>query len=164
MIAAVRKVYEIVQVIRLYSALGKSSMKVHNLRKAGDGRYLVRVSSKGANGIQKPNASPFSGGLINRMSGKQERIANESRFADYFAEAMAGSVNDEAVDEMNAIEQYEIAPYEEFGLDRKIATRKAADWGLRAMLRNFGCDIEDAEMVMDGGYDSQWIAVAFNAA
>jgi uncharacterized protein YeeX (DUF496 family) len=168
--------FELVQVVRLHSALRKSNMQVHNLKKAGEGRYLVRVSvsPRGATAMQKVTigkTSPFAGsGLIGKVTGNRERIANEDRFADYFAEAM----NSQAIDLSNVerdiengIESYDdsgLAVYTEFSSERRIATRKVADWGLRAMLRNFGCDVEDAEMVSDAGYGSQWIAVAFAAA
>lgn len=177
MIAAMkRKVYEIVQVIRLHSALSKSNMQIHNLRKSGDGRYLIRVSvaPNGVMNMRKAvssGSSPFANaGLIGHVSGTHERMANESKFATYFEEAMS----EVALDHSDAMSNELMgtgmelaandAAYTEFSMDRKITTRRAADWGLRAMLRNFGCDVDDAEMVSDAGYGSQWIAVAFAAA
>lgn len=156
-----RQVYGLFQVMRLHSALSQSNMQVHSLRRSGDGRYLARVSpmKKGMNGKAfAGSASPFKNvGLVSKMSGRSERLANEDRFAEYFAEAM----NEQAIDLTDGMG---LVPYEEFSMDRKISTRKASEWGLRAMLRNFGCDVEEAEMVSDAGYGSHWIAVAFSPA
>jgi hypothetical protein len=159
-IAALRsKVFEILQVIRLHSALSQSNMQVHNLRKAGDGRYLIRVSSNGQP-IKGSKGSSFSdAGLFGGFGGR-ERMANEHEFGDYFAAGAPLALSAEAGN--GSME--DLVAFTEFNVERKISTRRAADWGLRAMLRSLGCDVDEAETISDGGYGSQWIAVAFAPA
>lgn len=162
------KKFEVIQVMLLHSALSKSNMQVHNLRKSGDGRYLVRVSAPhGAVGFSK-SSSFANAGIGSRITGRSERIENDAKFAEYFTDAMMGidtdaDMNAEGID-LQKYDGSELAVYTEFSGDRKIAARKPADWGLQALLSSFGCDVEDAEMISDAGYGSQWIAVAFSPA
>ena len=158
--AALRnKVSEMLQVVRLHSALSQGNMRVHNLRKAGEGRYLVRVSSTGQP-IAIDRGSAFANAGIFSGFGKTERMANEHDFGDYFAQAASSALSLEA--ENGTVD--DLVTFTEFNQERRITTRRAADWGLRAMLRSLGCDVDEAETISDGGYGSQWIAVAFNPA
>lgn len=156
MFAAVRRIIrDIVQVIRLHSAFGKGNMRVHSLRRTATGQYLVRVSlpqGRAINTQQRPNLGVYN--LSPRLTGSHTQLANDKAFIEYYAEAMA-------LDDAENVDNVELTVY---GADYQLATSNNADRGLVALLRDFGCDIGEAEIIQDGGYGSQWLSVAFNAA
>jgi hypothetical protein len=151
------RLLDMIQVVSLYTSMGKSGIHIYTMRKTASGKYLMRISPTKAKKI----ATSKSGGLFLRkvdrgfMVEEGTYFSSENEQAEEYAAMMnAGASPLDFESEFNA-------GYSLIKMDRPVHTQTRMDAMMMDLLINNGSPVQGAEFVADGGYGTSWVAVAF---
>lgn len=152
-------ILDMLQVVSLYTSLGKSGIKVYAMKKTASGKYLMRISPAKTKKI----ANHKNGWLmvhrpVNKVTVRAVgEVWEEDREAAEYTDLM--KYNNGIATGIEPL--YFESGYSLIPAGRPVETRNRMDRMMRELLVNNGSPIDDAEFVADGGFGTSWLAVAF---